>query len=85
MVKNLVSKIEKELSGERAKDYVAEIIQHHRIQASPGFRAAAKYVAGQLTEYGIKNETISFPGDGKTFIGHHSIRRNGQRTMQPWN
>jgi aminopeptidase-like protein len=67
MVKNLVAKIDKVLSGERAKDYVAEIIQHHRIQASPGFRAAAKYVAGQLTEYGVKNEILSFPGDGKTF------------------
>lgn len=67
MVKNLVGKIEKELSGERAKDYVAEIIQHHRIQASPGFRAAAQYVAGLLNEYGVKNEILSFPSDGKTF------------------
>jgi hypothetical protein len=67
MVKNLVGKIGKELSGERAKDYVAEIIQHHRIQASPGFRAAAQYVSGLLNEYGVKNEVLSFPGDGKTF------------------
>ena len=67
MVKKLVETINKELSGIRAKDYVAEIIQHHRIQASPGFRAAAKYVAGLLTEFGLHNEIFTYPGDGETY------------------
>ncbi len=67
MVKKLVEIINKELSGNRAKEYIAEIIQHHRIQASPGFRAAAKYVAGLLTEFGVKNEILTYPGDGKTY------------------
>jgi aminopeptidase YwaD len=67
MVKKLVEIINKEISGIRAKDYVSEIIQHHRIQSSPGFRAAAKYVAGLLNEFGVKNEILTYPGDGKTY------------------
>lgn len=67
MIKKFVEVINKEMSGVRAKDYVAEIIQHHRIQASPGFRAAAKYVAGLLTEFDVKNEILTYPGDGKTY------------------
>jgi len=67
MIKDLVAIINKEFSGLRAKDYVAEIIQHHRIQASPGFRAAAKVVAKLLTEFGIENETLVYPADGKTY------------------
>ncbi len=67
MVIKLVEIINKEMSGNRAKEYIAEIIQHHRIQASPGFRAAAKYVAGLLIEFGVKNEILTYPGDGKSY------------------
>ena len=67
MVKRLVKDIASEFSGERAKQYVAGIIQHHRIQASPGYRRAAEYVSGLLSGYGVKNLISRFPADGKKY------------------
>lgn len=67
MVKRLVKNIAGEFSGERAKQYVAGIIQHHRIQASPGYRRAAEYVSGLLSSYGVKNLIRRFPADGKKY------------------
>lgn len=68
MLKDLIKLINQEFSGIRAKDYVAEISQHHRIQASPGFRAAAKFIAQSLTQFGVKNEILSYPADGKSYF-----------------
>lgn len=67
MVKRLVKNIAEEFSGERAKQYVAGIIQHHRIQASPGYRRAAEYVSGLLSGYGVKNTIRRFPADGRKY------------------
>lgn len=53
-------------SGVVAKAHVAEISQHHRIQASPGYRAAAEYVAETLKAAGVKVAVHHVPGDGKT-------------------
>ncbi|MDH5684422.1 MAG: DUF4910 domain-containing protein, partial [candidate division WOR-3 bacterium] len=68
MIKGLVETIQKSFSGTRAKDYVAGIIRYHRIQSSPGFRAAAKFVANLLTEFGVPNKILNYPGDGKTYF-----------------
>ncbi len=68
MLKDLIKLINQEFSGVKAKDYVAEISQHHRIQASPGFRAAAKFIAQSLTQFGVKSEILSYPADGKSYF-----------------
>jgi aminopeptidase YwaD len=48
-------------SGTRAYDIVKEIIRHHRIQASPGYRAAAETCAALLREAGIETTIRSYP------------------------
>jgi len=53
-------------SGERAKRHIANISQHHRIQASPGYRAAAAYVQAQLDNAGLITEMLSYPADHQT-------------------
>ena len=53
-------------SGERAKRHIANISQHHRIQASPGYRAAARYVQAQLDSAGLFTELLSYPADHQT-------------------
>ena len=54
------------LSGARAKEVVARIAAHHRIQGSPGFLDAAREVQGILTKDGILSRLHSFPADGRT-------------------
>ncbi len=56
-----LKKIEGRFSGHIAKGYVADIIQHHRIQASPGFRRAAEYCQERFQEYGLGGELLAFP------------------------
>ena len=36
-------------SDQAARRYVSEISRHHRIQASPGYRAAATWIGGDAT------------------------------------
>jgi len=40
------------LSGELAKEHVIAITRHHRIQGSRGYREAARYVIGELSDDG---------------------------------
>jgi hypothetical protein len=54
---------QREISGERALRYVAAIVNHHRIQASPGFRAAAAYCVDVLRSSGLETRVLSFPAD----------------------
>jgi hypothetical protein len=49
-----------------AHRHVSAISQFHRIQASPGFRAAAEYVAAQLASEGVEVTIRRYPADGKT-------------------
>jgi len=55
-----------EYSGMRARDHVARLSQFHRIQASPGFRAAAQYCREVLAGFGIQVEVLSFPANEST-------------------
>jgi aminopeptidase YwaD len=66
MFQTLISMLQAEVSGVAAKNYVAEITRFHRIQASPGFRAAAQYVADALREASLDARVISYPADGET-------------------
>ncbi|HIE05833.1 MAG TPA: DUF4910 domain-containing protein [bacterium (Candidatus Stahlbacteria)] len=62
---NDLEAIKSEYSGETARGYVGDITRFHRIQASPGIRAAAKYCYEQLKQSGLKARTFRFPADGK--------------------
>lgn len=50
--------------GEMAHRHVVALSGFHRIQASPGFRAAAGYVAAQLKAAGVQVTVRSYPADG---------------------
>jgi len=67
MFKRILRELEKEVSGEIAYNYVSEISRHHRIQASPGFRAAVQYAVDQMRERDLKAEVDSYPADGETY------------------
>lgn len=58
--------IVQQFSGERARRHVEELIRFHRIQASPGMRAAAAYCYEHVRSLGLSAEIMRFAGDGKT-------------------
>ena len=66
MFTETLNKIRDVYSGEAAKADVAEIIRHHRIQASPGYRAAANYVLDELKRAGISAAIESYPANYQT-------------------
>ncbi|MGI6359150.1 MAG: DUF4910 domain-containing protein [Bacillota bacterium] len=66
MLRKTLEMVQREFSGQRAFNHVAEVCQHHRIQASPGFRQAAIYCRQVLEDCGLDAEIITFPADGKT-------------------
>jgi len=65
--------VKEELSGEKAKDQVAQITQYHRIQASTMFHQAAEHVKQQLLNIGLQDATIEqFTSDGATKYWTHT-------------
>jgi hypothetical protein len=66
MLKDLISAVKDTYSGAAARQHVAAISQYHRIQASPGFRAAAEYCLSQLRSWGLEAEVLSFPANEHT-------------------
>jgi len=66
MLTEIVDKIQRTYSGTAAKDEVAAIILHHRIQASPGYRESAHYVHDQLQKAGLAVEIERYPADFST-------------------
>jgi aminopeptidase YwaD len=65
-LRNILAKVKEQFSGNRAFAHVAEVAQHHRIQASPGFREAAEYCQKVFQGHSIEAEILSYPADGKT-------------------
>jgi len=57
--------IRRSYRGDVAHHHVTAISQHHRIQASPGYRAAAGYVAAQLEAAGLEVTVRRYPADGR--------------------
>ena len=57
--------IRRSYRGDAAHRHVTAISQHHRIQASPGYRAAAGYVAAQLEAAGLEVTVHRYPADGR--------------------
>ncbi len=64
MTKSLIERAQQAFSGDRAHSHVVAISGFHRIQASPGYRAAADYVAGVLAAEGLEVAIRSYPADG---------------------
>ncbi len=58
---SLLSTLGQDFSGDAAKRYVAEIARHHRVQASPGYRAAAEWLAVTLQANGLDAAIERFP------------------------
>ncbi len=65
-IQPLVKTIQQSFSGEAAKRNVAEIARHHRLQASPGYRAAAEWLAESLQTAGLVTTIERFPANEKT-------------------
>ena len=68
MLEPILSLIQNEVSGERAMSLVARIASHHRIQSSPGFRAAAELCERVAKGYGLETEICTYRADGKTSL-----------------
>ena len=67
MFKRVFDKLEKEVSGDIAFNFVSEISRHHRIQASPGIRAAVEYAVEALKGHGLEATVHEYPADGETY------------------
>ncbi|MGE5652997.1 MAG: DUF4910 domain-containing protein, partial [Bacillota bacterium] len=52
--------------GSRAFHHVEEVVRHHRIQASPGYRDAARYCLSALERAGVQGEILSYPSNSST-------------------
>jgi aminopeptidase-like protein len=67
MFKPVLKALEKEISGAIALSYVAEVAKHHRIQASPGIRAACEYALSEFHKMGVDAKLHSYPANGQDF------------------
>ncbi len=75
MIKEVFDIFCKEYSGERAKQVVCQVVNFHRIQASPGYRAAAEYVRDMLSGAGLDSEVLVYPAkEGVSFWNHSSFQ-----------
>ena len=66
MFRDLLDRVRREVSGERARDSVAALSRFHRVQSSPGYEAAAEWLEQALREAGLFPEREHFAGDGRT-------------------
>ncbi|MBN2335895.1 DUF4910 domain-containing protein [Candidatus Bathyarchaeota archaeon] len=66
MFKDTYEKLRAEVSGDITYNYVAEISRHHRIQASPGLRDAARFAVETWKAAGIDASIHSYPADGRS-------------------
>ena len=77
MIRETFETIGREYSGERAKNFVSELINFHRIQGSPGYRKAAEYVYSVLKSGGLECEILKFPAvEGVVFWNYGSFQES---------
>lgn len=69
----LLNQIRAAVAGENALETACEVAKYHRIQASPGFREAARLCADRLNALGIQAEVLYAPADG---VQRHRTIRN---------
>lgn len=77
MVEERLSKIKEEFQPKAALDNVAKISAFHRIQCSPGYREAARYIHDSLCRQGIQVEVLSFPAT-------EGVRWWSQQSFKEW-
>ena len=66
----LLEAVRREASGERALESVRDLTRFHRVQASPGYDEAARWIVAKLESLGLEVEVERVPGDGRTrFLG----------------
>lgn len=73
-----MQKLSAELSGQKCRDHVQMISRYHRIQASPGYRAAAEACLVTLQESGLPARIQTYPATGRDWSWAHL-------TPQEWN
>ncbi len=66
MLRNTVKTIRRAYSGQRAREDVAAISRHHRIQASPGYRAAANYILDECLKADLQAQIETYPANYQT-------------------
>ncbi|PLT30732.1 DUF4910 domain-containing protein [Peribacillus deserti] len=77
--------IDQEFSGRQAYRYAERIGQYHRIQASPGYRAAANEIIPLLKRDGVDAELVSYPARyGDRFLSHYSFKEWHCRSAELW-
>ena len=63
MLRKTVKTIRRAYSGQRAREDVAAISRHHRIQASPGYRAAANYILDECLKADLQAQIETYPAN----------------------
>ena len=77
--------IRRSYRGDMAHRHVTAISQHHRIQASPGYRAAAEYVVAQLVRpRGCKWRSAATRPMGAPVSGRRPAFWSGHATTHGW-
>ncbi|WP_409291466.1 DUF4910 domain-containing protein [Peribacillus sp. SCS-37] len=77
--------IKEEFSKRQAYRYADRISQYHRIQASPGYRAAAGEVIQLLKRDGVEAELISYPAEfGGRLLSHRTFKEWHCRSAELW-
>jgi len=63
--------IQKHVDGGSVLGAVRSLGRYHRVQGSPGFRAATEWLVGELTGAGLADAKVEhLPADGKTSYAH---------------
>ncbi len=75
MFREIIEAVGEEFSGLAAHRYVGEIIQYHRLQASPGYRRAAEHAYQKLLDFGLEAEILNYPArEGVNFWAQPSFQ-----------
>jgi len=73
--------IQKHVDGAYVHGAVRALGKFHRVQGSPGFRAAADWLTGELTAGGLADAKVEpLPADGKTSYAHFKSYLGWQAT-----
>lgn len=65
MLHELLNLLALEVSGQTSLDHVLTLTRHHRIQASPGYRAAAQECLRILAGSGVTAQIGTYPATGR--------------------
>ncbi len=73
MFERTLEAVRREASGTRALDDIVSLTRFHRIQASPGYDAAAEWLEASLVAAGLAPERTLAPADGLTRYGGYPM------------